>query len=77
MRLMVQSLLADRFGLVARHETKQVPVFALTLAKPGRMGPQLRAHPADAPCSTTIPSGGEPFLKQQLTADIRDFAVLF
>jgi uncharacterized protein (TIGR03435 family) len=60
MRLMIQSLLADRFGLVARYETKQVPVFALTLAKPGRMGPQLRAHPADAPCSTTIPSAGEP-----------------
>jgi len=60
MRLMIQSLLADRFGLVARYETKQVPVFTLTLAKPGRMGPQLRAHPADAPCSTTIPSAGEP-----------------
>jgi uncharacterized protein (TIGR03435 family) len=60
MRLMVQSLLAERFGLKARYETRQVPVFALTLAKPGKTGPQLRAHPADAPCSTAIPSAGEP-----------------
>ena len=61
MRLMVQSLLAERFGLVARFETKQVPVFALTLAKAGKTGLQLRAHPADAPCSTAIPKAGEGF----------------
>jgi uncharacterized protein (TIGR03435 family) len=60
MRLMMQSLLADRFGLKARYETRQVPVFVLTLAKPGRMGPQLRAHPADRPCSSAIPTAGEP-----------------
>jgi uncharacterized protein (TIGR03435 family) len=59
MRLMVQSLLAARFGLVARYKTKQVPVFALTLAKPGKTGPQLRAHPADSPCSTAIPASGQ------------------
>ena len=61
MRLMVQSLLAERFGLVARYETKQVPVFALTLAKPGKTGPQLRAHPADSPCSSAIPSAASGF----------------
>jgi uncharacterized protein (TIGR03435 family) len=60
MRLMLQSLLAERFGLKARSETKQVPVFAITLAKPGKTGPQLRAHPKDLPCSTAIPSAGEP-----------------
>ena len=48
MRLMVQSLLAERFGLVARYETKQVPVFALTLAKPGKTGPQLFASDCSA-----------------------------
>jgi uncharacterized protein (TIGR03435 family) len=61
MRLMVQSLLAERFGLVARYETKQVPVFALTLAKPGKTGPQLRPHPADQPCSSAIPTAGDGF----------------
>lgn len=60
MRLMMQSLLADRFGLRARYETKEVPVFALTLAKPGKTGPQLRTHPADAVCSTDYRSAGAP-----------------
>jgi uncharacterized protein (TIGR03435 family) len=69
MRLMVQSLLADRFGLRARYETKQVPVFALTLAKPGKTGPQLRAHPADQPCSSALESAGGP--SQDATVDGR------
>jgi uncharacterized protein (TIGR03435 family) len=56
MRLMIQSLLAERFGLKARYETREVPIFAMTLAKPGKMGPQLRQHPADdTSCSTAIP----------------------
>jgi uncharacterized protein (TIGR03435 family) len=61
MRLMMQSLLADRFKLVVHTETRQVPVFALVLVKPGKTGPQLRSHPADSPCSTKPPaeqSGG-------------------
>jgi uncharacterized protein (TIGR03435 family) len=54
MRLMMQSLLAERFKLVVRTETRQLPVLALVLARPGKMGPQLRSHPSDGPpCSTT------------------------
>jgi uncharacterized protein (TIGR03435 family) len=41
---MLQSLLADRFKLVVRHETKEVPVYALTIAK---SGPKL--HHSDPP----------------------------
>lgn len=52
MRLMMQSLLADRFKLVVHRETRQLPVFALLQDKPGKMGPQLQPHPADASCST-------------------------
>ena len=60
-RLMMQALLADRFKLVAHHESRQVPVFALVLDKPGKLGPQLRAHPADSPCSTEYsPATGAP-----------------
>ena len=51
MRLMMQSLLADRFKLVVHTETRQVSVFALVLAKPGMIGAQLKPHPADKPCS--------------------------
>ncbi len=50
MRLMMQSLLADRFKLAMHYETKTLPVFALVLDKPGKTGPQLVPHPADAPC---------------------------
>ncbi len=52
MRLMMQSLLADRFALVMRRESRQLPVFALVPLKEGKTGPQLQAHPADASCST-------------------------
>jgi uncharacterized protein (TIGR03435 family) len=51
MRQMMQSLLEDRFKLAVHRESRQVPIFALVLAKPGKLGPQLEPHPADSPCS--------------------------
>jgi len=49
MRLMMQSLLADRFQLAVHFETQQdVPIFVVTLLKPGKLGPNLRPH-ADGP----------------------------
>jgi uncharacterized protein (TIGR03435 family) len=51
-RLMMRALLPERFKLVVHDETRQVPVFALMLAKPGQTGPELQVHPADSPCST-------------------------
>src|SRR5579863_8342925 len=38
MRLMMQSLLAERFKLKVHFETKELPLFALTLVKPGTPG---------------------------------------
>jgi uncharacterized protein (TIGR03435 family) len=49
MRLMMQSLLAERFQMKMHHETREVSVFALVLAKPGQTGPNLQAHPVDDP----------------------------
>ena len=54
LRLKMQSLLAERFKLAAHFETKQVPVFELVVAKPPKLGSQLRPHIDDPPCS---PSG--------------------
>jgi uncharacterized protein (TIGR03435 family) len=61
MRLMMQALLADRFKLAAHFETTDGPVFALTLVKPGRTGPNLRPHSQGAPCpESAIPSISTP-----------------
>ena len=57
MRLMMQSLLADRFKLALHKATEEAPVYALVLARPGKMGPKLRLHPADdTSCSNDLPS---------------------
>ena len=62
MRLMMQSLLADRFGLLAHYENQEVPVFSLVLNKPGKMGPKLRAHAEGTPCDVKgpLPENGPP-----------------
>jgi bla regulator protein BlaR1 len=54
MRLMMQSLLEERFHLVIHLETREAPVYALVLAKPGTLGPRIKPHPADDPdCAKT------------------------
>jgi len=53
MRLMVQSLLAERFKLAVHWETRQAPVFALVEATPGKLGPQLETHGASDDCAKT------------------------
>jgi uncharacterized protein (TIGR03435 family) len=45
LRLMLQQLLADRFKLTLHHETKEIPVYELTVAKGGPKLPDPR--PAD------------------------------
>ena len=46
--LMLRTLLADRFKLVIRSETREMPIYALTLARAdGRLGSQLRASNVD------------------------------
>jgi uncharacterized protein (TIGR03435 family) len=40
--LMLQKLLQDRFQLVIRHETREMPIYAIVLArKDGKLGPML------------------------------------
>ncbi len=53
MRLMLQSLLAERFNLQVHWETREAPVFALVLEKPGTLGPELQRHAATDDCSAT------------------------
>jgi uncharacterized protein (TIGR03435 family) len=47
-RLMLRRLLAERFKLAAHTETRELPIYALVLARSdGRLGPQLRRTAAD------------------------------
>jgi uncharacterized protein (TIGR03435 family) len=55
MRLMMQSLLAERFQLEVHYETQEMPVYALTLVKPGTWGPKLIRHADGPPCDVLGP----------------------
>ena len=50
MRLMMQTLLADRFQLVIHQEARDAPAFALVLVHPGVPGPNLQPHPVSDLC---------------------------
>lgn len=68
MRLMMQALLAGRFGLKLHFEDKEMPVIVMTLAKPGVLGPRLRPSTGTA-CDVgprTSPPKGNP---QTMSAD--------
>jgi uncharacterized protein (TIGR03435 family) len=49
-RLMMQSLLAGRFKLGVHFDSKPRPAYALILAKPGKLSPQVRTYPDGFPC---------------------------
>jgi len=51
-RLMLQSLLADRFKLALHFEQKRIQVLTLTLVKPGKLGPEIRPHAEGPACPT-------------------------
>ena len=55
MRIMMQSLLEDRFKVKAHRESRQMPVFGLYFVRPGRTGPQLKPHHREVSCSTPLP----------------------
>jgi uncharacterized protein (TIGR03435 family) len=54
--LMLQSLLEERFHLSVHHESREMPVYALTVA---RNGPKLPA-PREGACATPVPGQPEP-----------------
>jgi len=56
-RVMLQALLAERFKLAYHRETRQLPVFALSLQNAGRTGPQLRPPSDEATCQPNPNAG--------------------
>jgi uncharacterized protein (TIGR03435 family) len=58
---LMRTLLADRFKLVVHNETRQLPVYALILARPdGKLGPQLRKSDLDCAAIAAAVARGEP-----------------
>lgn len=55
MRLMVQTLLEDRFKLKVHRERREMPVYGLYLQKPGKTGPQLKPHNPASSCAAVLP----------------------
>jgi uncharacterized protein (TIGR03435 family) len=55
LRLMMQSLLADRFKLALHYETQEGEVLVMTLIKPGKLGPRLRLHKDGRACDLVAP----------------------
>jgi uncharacterized protein (TIGR03435 family) len=61
MRLMLQRLLADRFGLKAHTEKRDLPVYLLQIARgDARLGPQLRRSETDCDHPPALPADGDP-----------------
>lgn len=59
-RLMLQSLLADRFKLTLRHESKDLPVYVLVVAKSGPKMKESPDPPGDPAMTAPLPPGGPP-----------------
>jgi uncharacterized protein (TIGR03435 family) len=66
-RLMVRSLLADRFKLKITHETKELPVYVLVLAKNGPKIAEVKEDP------NWFVSGHGPGKMQVKSATLKDF----
>lgn len=60
-QMMVRSLLADRFKLVVREETREMPMYALVMARADkRFGPQLQPSTTDCQALFAARRGGPP-----------------
>ena len=61
LRMMLRTLLADRFKLVMHKETKELPIFELVLARQdGKLGPQLRPAAVDCAARAAAARAGTP-----------------
>jgi bla regulator protein blaR1 len=60
---MIRRLLAHRFHLAEHFETRELPIYALTVVNKGRLGPRLRRSEWD--CSEPIGSTGPPTVNGQ------------
>src|SRR6202000_1334912 len=61
--LMLQTLLEDRFQLTVHHDTKELPIYALELArKDGKLGPGMQSS-REGDCKPLDPNNPPPPVK--------------
>ena len=66
-QLMMQRLLAERFGLAVHEASREIPVYALTLARrDGRLGARITPSAVDCLALMTKAPGGVPVKAPQL-----------
>ena len=72
LQLMMRALLVDRFKLAVHRETRQIPVYALVVARrDGRLGPELRRSDVDCAASAAAarrevaPSSNPPAMHEE------------
>lgn len=66
-QLMMQRLLAERFGLVVHAESRELPVYALTVVRrDGQLGPRMRPAVTDCLALMTSAPGGVPVQSPRL-----------
>lgn len=75
MRLMMQSLLANRFQLAMNVQREQGPVYALVLNSPGKIRAQLIQRSQAARCDSAAPVVVPSSVPQPLADDIKDLSV--
>lgn len=56
---MMQTLLADRFRLRVHRDTRDVPMFALVVAREGRLGPKMQSAVFDCAAAAAARARGE------------------
>jgi uncharacterized protein (TIGR03435 family) len=76
-RLMMQDLLAERFGLKMHFEKREMPVLAMMLEKPGKTGPRLIPHEQGLACDQTPTKDVYPSECYSFSAMPKDGQILF
>jgi uncharacterized protein (TIGR03435 family) len=72
-RTMFQSILADRFKLVVRHQTRELPIYVLSVAKGG---PKLKPSAPDNPVAPAPRRMGLMITRGKVTANDTQLSTL-
>lgn len=76
-RLMMQSLLAERFGLKVHIEDRDMPVLVMTIAHRGKLGPDLHLHSEGPSCDRIVPTPADKTVPTIWPLVCKEYALRF